>query len=1547
MIIPVDKLKRYNGQKINQLNDGIKPEINAEYEKYLSKTDYTNEEWKEIITTLEKLKDESLKLGDYSIDSQTYSNSSNPIHFLYEILQNADDCKATKVKIEITSDHICFSHNGRPFNLKDLFSICGLGLSSNERSNNESENNRIGKFGVGFKTVFPFCDEPVVNCSNGCNFQLKKYVVPVYVEGQYTESNEIETAFFFTINKEHNYEIFIELLSSLNIDWNILLFLNNVCSVSLKNDLVDDPEYSEYCITIKGDSTEYIIKKNGINVSSWVKQIHELNYIKDKFNQSISPKVIFAFRLDGNTIIPLKNPDDNTFYLYMPLESAKNPFNFLIHADFNCDASRKSLSIDDYNEKLFSCIEYKLFLAIESLSNDFPNTFLNILPLKKDEPQFNLFAKSAPEKISEFVRNNIKLEDNFKNIIEDGVPHVVDKATIDFLANDNDLIKSISENLINFELHKLSAKYLVEWGIASDFNVEKLIDNFEKIDLSNRLNDWFIKLFYYLKLKLENNSVPKEEIGKLTIYKDSKGILRSLLNDSNVVQFFFCPDDENVLKSEDFRHFKSDLIFLNVELYREDDLKDFFVELGVNTFGKESIIEYIINVINNLQPDNLNKEEMLFYTTYLFKNKDKINIYDNYPLWSAFDNLHRSGKILLKIKNGGWYASSEIYFSCEYFSKTNPSSYLEDIFSPIGCHFLDPIYIEKLNDGEKNSLDEIKKWFSSLEVEDKPRIIKIQQSVDDVERTKYQDMYKDDISNEMIGIMFDKGWVNEPTYRIQYINDANSVDLDLFMKCNIENKGKLAKKLILLLDGVWKKEWNERTLYGDYWNSKSIARELVLHVEGSSLLSSLSTAEWVPSTENNKLSKPKGVFYSKGLKLILGQPYLNLDETLKNQDFIDTFFKKHDPETLINQIEKLRISNDSFDTKLEKLCNLLEYLSSVDLSDFTKNELKTKEIILIVQAGEKWYPINKVAWDYKPKYINIFGNRGCISDKYKKYRLQKFFTDLGMLQRDNIGIEHYLERLVELQNYKEEGLDGNEFENHRNFIYKIVEQLIVETDALDEIDNSIEKFKNKGCIYCKDGEFHKFTDGLFFVRQYSRVYDLFSKYSPYFKKHVIDANYEEYNKFIDKLELPLLDNSIEKTLNEEVPSKRCVESELFDLDKISKYLLAVVNSSSHNNKSVEDYTNLLKNLSVQYAEEIHVKHLIKGTDVYFTGSCEHFYYNLEGCILIKDNTSKNKKILNISKGLCDLFEINYMAASLFERIIESSDKADEIENYLIAHDIKLLEHLPQSGEIPSETGDGGGVVYKESDETNGDMTKEDIGAKPEDVAVKVPEEIAGNITGVSSKRTMPHQKSSKYVQPGGKSDASTEKVVVDIQDDSKYDGDNFTNYDIFFGEIEFETHEEPDAVPAKRNNPLTKEYNGTKTTEGNSDSDRKIQSSDTMKEIGMSGEQIVVRYLKEKYNNSMEIHWQNENVEAKKPYDILITKNGDEEYIEVKSTVQNVNSIFYFSRKQFEKAKEKGDKYHIYRVFKDDTKIKIIDIVNPYRMMMDGGITIEKFTIKI
>ena len=34
-------------------------------------------------------------------------------HFIYELLQNADDAKATEVEIELTKDKFIFTHNGK------------------------------------------------------------------------------------------------------------------------------------------------------------------------------------------------------------------------------------------------------------------------------------------------------------------------------------------------------------------------------------------------------------------------------------------------------------------------------------------------------------------------------------------------------------------------------------------------------------------------------------------------------------------------------------------------------------------------------------------------------------------------------------------------------------------------------------------------------------------------------------------------------------------------------------------------------------------------------------------------------------------------------------------------------------------------------------------------------------------------------------------------------------------------------------------------------------------------------------------------------------------------------------------------------------------------------------------------------------------------------------------------------------------------------------------------------------------------------------------
>lgn len=45
---------------------------------------------------------------------------SSNAHFVYELLQNADDVKATWVKFELEANGLWFKHNGKNFSISDI-----------------------------------------------------------------------------------------------------------------------------------------------------------------------------------------------------------------------------------------------------------------------------------------------------------------------------------------------------------------------------------------------------------------------------------------------------------------------------------------------------------------------------------------------------------------------------------------------------------------------------------------------------------------------------------------------------------------------------------------------------------------------------------------------------------------------------------------------------------------------------------------------------------------------------------------------------------------------------------------------------------------------------------------------------------------------------------------------------------------------------------------------------------------------------------------------------------------------------------------------------------------------------------------------------------------------------------------------------------------------------------------------------------------------------------------------------------------------------------
>ena len=68
-------------------------------------------------------------------------------HFIFELLQNAEDAKATFIKLILNKDKLIIEHNGIPFSEADIISITKVAKSTK----NDRSNGAIGKFGIGFK----------------------------------------------------------------------------------------------------------------------------------------------------------------------------------------------------------------------------------------------------------------------------------------------------------------------------------------------------------------------------------------------------------------------------------------------------------------------------------------------------------------------------------------------------------------------------------------------------------------------------------------------------------------------------------------------------------------------------------------------------------------------------------------------------------------------------------------------------------------------------------------------------------------------------------------------------------------------------------------------------------------------------------------------------------------------------------------------------------------------------------------------------------------------------------------------------------------------------------------------------------------------------------------------------------------------------------------------------------------------------------------------------------------------------------------------------
>lgn len=321
---------------------------------------------------------------------------STKAHFIYELLQNADDAQATRAYFELYRDKAVFRHNGGVhFSVSDCDAIgvkrghLNAIVSIPEQSDKEKEDGpRIGKFGVGFKAVFRYTDCPEIYDDNMC-FSIRNKIIPELKNDDYVDRQNGETVFVIPFKDDECQKSYDEVKDTLEKLEFPTLFLHSLKSVEYR---IGNGNAVKYCIetkykdTVKASGIEakrlFLVKKCN-NLKTEEKPLWFFSVEKDNFRCSVG-----YFINETGEIVPQTYPA----FCFFKTNVATN-FGFLIHAPFKVNHTREGICVGyEHNEKMISNLAN---LAVEGLkylcsrytekgNRIVTDNVVNIIPIKEE-----------------------------------------------------------------------------------------------------------------------------------------------------------------------------------------------------------------------------------------------------------------------------------------------------------------------------------------------------------------------------------------------------------------------------------------------------------------------------------------------------------------------------------------------------------------------------------------------------------------------------------------------------------------------------------------------------------------------------------------------------------------------------------------------------------------------------------------------------------------------------------------------------------------------------------------------------------------------------------------------------------------------------------------------------------------------------------------------------------------------------------------------------------------------------------------------------------
>lgn len=1149
-----------------------------------------------------------------SVESLATDIYSEDKRFIYELIQNADDAamdSTAEIAIDILDNYVIISHNGAPFNSRDIRGLCSIGLGT--KTNDAT---KTGYKGIGFKSVFGQPGGIVYVKSentlfrfdreyarkkgwnekwgnkekweeiNGISFQCPWQMMPILSDCIGDKAADIimnnSKYAVKTAIKINDGKLIYNNINSFFGDAKFLLFLRRIIKVSLQ---YKDNKLELRKVVSKENEEIVSLQKNEKQVSSWyvknwVHNIPEViqNELKSdpktpkKIQSMQKTEISFALKLNNSqNNIELLEEGLSPLYSYLPTTVKEYNIPFIVNCNFLLDASREKIHKNrKWNEWLFQVIGYKMVECCSEfvVKGIFESTYLSIFR--------NGFYPSY---------------DNLSIKINEGLQIGFEKYPI--IRNANNVLCKLNEicfdsfdvNKVDTELPKSLSYYINETQKGFIFKADNLISlteenrilrKFKPFELEEKLlQDFFCSTYIQQLINVANNYNfltflkpldNKDASSKwYTVITNNKLILNQA-GELDYIKMICFPMEISL--DEDF-DYKNSLIHTDVyaKIKNDNELIEWLEKLGVTEPSSIAYLEKeIIGNINNC----ITKDNYLELTRFIFKLHKGQKLNENHYI-----NLQE----LPLNTNRGLLKANQCVLSLAY----NPTIDFSTVLPQ--ADYVSDEYIQISNS------QECRLFFKALNVIDDIEVIKFsKKSSSDlpVEFVENANLFAKDGHSypHLIGVFYP----NAPSYNVSFYLQSFSF-LEQTIKIDFSK---------LFWERVFGKYHITRDHSGTTPNSYCPGKTFTIYNVGGGLqISTLDKMNWGRQT-SNLVHIPAYVFWFiqnvSCIPTLMGTKKAN--ETFVNTESIIAIAGKYLPIININSVvpdDWRSILNLKTKLSLEDLLSILENLNyEIKQKNYIDKE-NEKRIGLIYNEL-----ISKLELDYDIvfKKINNWANKNSLVCTSRKCISTKEILHINISGfQDNIsGIETiFLPKNVETNNpFFEELLKAFEIKIIDDFTYQAKNQKEVydlKIKLLKLLGPICLLLKNKMVITDLDkslnDRFHKISKTKFFSCQ--NIRPIFKHKDDNIEGEIVPYYYDKKeNNFLSSIDwknpLSLLEISYEISL---LLMASRIEKEvmmllLFSDMQVNQYLInSKLNSSEYTScESYNDIATLIEELEL-------------------------------------------------------------------------------------------------------------------------------------------------------------------------------------------------------------------------------------------------------------------------------------------------------------------------------------------------------------------------------